>query len=99
MLSLDAKAALHAFITSVRISFLATNENVVTFLKNKEEANGESIVIHRGAGRYDAAFAILIQLLCQFPDDLEPVASSVTFHPIPAEEIERRRQGNAQGIR
>jgi hypothetical protein len=98
-LSLDAKAALHAFITSLRISFSATNGTLVTFLKNEEEANGHAVVIHRGAGRYDATFSFLIQLLCEFPDDLEPVASSVTFHPIPAEEIARRLRGNAQGLR
>jgi hypothetical protein len=98
-LSLDAKVALQAFITSLRASFLATNENLVTFLKNEEEANGEWVVVHRGAGRYDAAFTLLIQLLCEFPDDLEPVASSVTFHPIPEEEIERRLKGNARSHR
>jgi hypothetical protein len=99
MLSLDAKAALHAFINSLRISFIATNENLVSFLENVEEANGESVVVHRGAGRYDATFALLIQLLCEFPDDLEPVASSVTFRPIPAEEIDRRFRGYAQALR
>jgi hypothetical protein len=99
MLSLDAKAAIHTYIASLQVSFLATNENLVTFLKSEEEANGESVVIHRGAGRYDATFALLIQLLCEFPDDLELVASSVTFHPIPTEEIERRLRGNAQGLR
>jgi hypothetical protein len=99
MLSLDAKASIQAFITSLRISFLATNENLVTFLKNEEEANGAWIVVHRGAGHYDAAFALLIQLLCELPDDLEPVASSVTFHPIPEEEIDRRLRGYAQGPR
>jgi hypothetical protein len=99
MLSLDAKAAIHTYIASLRVSFLATNENLVTFLKSEEEANGESVVIHRGADRYDATFALLIQLLCQFPDDLESVASSVTFHPIPTEEIDRRFRGNAQDRR
>ena len=99
MLSLDAKASIHAFISSLRASFLATNENLVTFLKIEEEANGEYIVVHRGAGRYDAALALLIQLLCEFPDDLEPVASSVTFHPIPAEELDRRFRGYAHGPR
>jgi hypothetical protein len=98
-LSSDAMVALLAFITSLRASFLATNENLVTFLKNEEEANGEWVVVHRGAGRYDAAFTLLIQLLCEFPDDLEPVASSVTFHPIPEEEIERRLKGNTRSPR
>ena len=98
-LSLDAISALHRFITSLRASFPATNENFVTFLNNEEETNGESVVICRGAGLYDAAFVFMIQLVCEFPDDLEPVASSVTFHPIPAEEIERRLRGIAQGLR
>jgi hypothetical protein len=99
MLSLDVKAALLIFIRSLRVSFRATNEDLIAFLKNAEEIDGESVVVHRGAGRYDAAFTLLIQLLCEFPDDLEPVASSVTFHPIPEEEIERRLKGNARSHR
>ena len=99
MLSLDAKAAIHTYIASLRVSFLATNENLVTFLKSEEEANGESVVVHSGAGLYDASLAVMIQLVSEYPADLEPVASSVTFHPIPAEEIERRLRGIAQGIR
>jgi hypothetical protein len=98
-LSLDAISALHGFITSLRASFPATNENFVNFLNDEEEANGESVVVHSGAGLYNAALVVMIQLVSEFPDDLEPVASSVTFHPIPAEEIDRRFRGNAQDRR
>jgi hypothetical protein len=98
-LSFAALTALHRFISSLRASFPATNETFVSFLNDEEEANGESVVVHSGAGPYDATLAVMIQLVCEFPNDLEPVASSVTFHPIPAEEIERRVRGIAQDLR
>ena len=98
-LSFDAMSALHRFITSLRASFPATNENLISFLNDEEEANGESVVVHSGAGLYDASLVVMIQLVCEFPDVLEPVASSVTFHPIPAEELDRRFRGYAHGPR
>ena len=96
VLSLDAMAALHTYIRSVRASFPVSNEKVVTILNDQAEILGESLVARRGAGRYDVALAFLIQLLCEFPDELEPVASVVTFVPVPTEEIERGLRGNSQ---
>jgi hypothetical protein len=99
MLSLDAQAELHRFLRSLRASFPATNEDLVIFLKDQERNFGESAAVHCGAGRYDAEFCFLIQVLAGFPDELEPVASAVRFRLVPVEEIERRRQGNAQVVR
>ena len=93
-LSLDVVAALQSFIRSLRASFPASNAKFVTFLNDQEEIFGESILARRGPGRYDAALPFLIQLLCEFPDDLEPVASKVTFLPVTPEEIERFAQSN-----
>ncbi len=96
MLSLDTVAALHTYIRSVRASFPVSNEKVVAFLNDQEEILGESLVARRGAGRYDVVLSFLIQLLCEFPDELEPVTSVVTFVPVPTEEIERGLRGKSQ---
>ena len=99
MLSFDAAAVLQTYTRSVRASFPVSNEKFMTFLNDQEEIFGESIVARRGAGRYDVVLTYLIQLLCEFPDDLEPIASAVTFLPVPREEIERRLRGQAHGLR
>ena len=83
MLSLDAEAALDTFMHSLRASFAAPNEKIVTFLKDHEEIFGKSIVARRGADRFDVTFPFLIQLLGEYPDGLEPVATAVEIIPRP----------------
>jgi hypothetical protein len=89
MLSMDAEFKLNAFIHSLRASTPAPNEKVATFLRNQEEAFGNSIVARGPADRYDVAFTLLIQLLFEYPDDLKPVACAVRILADAAQEIER----------
>jgi hypothetical protein len=98
ILSADAATSLYTFIHSLRVSLTASNERLETFLKVHEKTFGASTVTHCGAGRYVVSFPFLIQLLCEFPDDLEPSASKIRFLPLPPEEIERRLRGDAQRL-
>ena len=79
MLSADAEFTLNGFIHSLRASLPAPNEKVAAFLQDQEALFGKSIADSRGANRYDMAFTFLIQLLFEYPDDLEPIANAVTF--------------------
>ena len=79
MLSIDAEFALNRFIHSLRASLAAPNEKVAVFLRDHEARFGESIVDYLGANQYVTAFPFLIQLLFEFPDDLEPIANAVKF--------------------
>ena len=95
MLSFDAEAVLDAFIHSLRASFSAPNAQIAAFLKEQEEIFGESIGARRGANRCDVTFPFLIQLLGEYPDGLEPVATAVELVPRPGAEIERGIRGEA----
>ena len=79
MLSIDAEFALNRFIHSLRASLAAPNEKVAVFLRDHEARFGESIVDYLGANQYVTAFPFLIQLLFEFPDELEPIANAVKF--------------------
>jgi len=93
MLSMNAETTLDRFIRSYRGSFSAPNEKIATFLNEHEQLLGKSIVARRGADRYDTTFAFLIQLLAEYPRDLEPVAGAFSLVPRSPEEIERELRG------
>jgi hypothetical protein len=93
MMSLDDEAALDQIIRSYRSSFSVPDKEFATFLKEQEQLFGSSTVAWRGADRYDTSFAFLIQLLAEYPKDLEPVAGAIRFLHRSTEEIERERQG------
>jgi hypothetical protein len=90
MLSDDVELSLNKFLHSVRTAFPAPNEKVATYLENQEQIFGSAIVTQRNVKRYDAAFYLLINLLCEFPDDLEIVAGAVSFDCEHRDEIENR---------
>ena len=93
---MDAELTLNTFIQSARASFPAGIEKIVTYLKDQEEMLGKSIVARRGADSYDVTVSFLIQLLCQYPDELTPVAGAVRFLPRPRTEIEKVPGGDAR---
>jgi hypothetical protein len=95
MLSMDAEADLYKWMHSLRASFRAPNEEVGTYLKECERIFGESIVVCRGPDYHEAAFTFLIQLLFEYPDDMEPVTDTVSFYARPREETERELYGKA----
>jgi hypothetical protein len=97
MLSAEAENSLNTFIHSLRASFPAPNEKVATFLEDMKKSFGDSIVAYRADGGYDVAFTVLIRLIHDYPDDLEPVAAAVRFLPRREEEIERSLRGEASG--
>ena len=93
MLSMNAETTLDRFIRSYRGSFSAPNEKIATFLNEQEQLFGKSIVAWRGGGRYDTSFGFLIQLLAEYPEDLEPIAGAIRILHRSTEEIERERRG------
>jgi hypothetical protein len=97
MLSAEAENSLNKFIHSLRASFPAPNEKVATFLKDMKNSFGGSIVAYGTDDGYDVAFTVLIQLIHDYPDDLEPVATAVRLLPRREEEIERSLRGEASG--
>jgi ATP-dependent Clp protease adapter protein ClpS len=90
MLSDDVEFSLNKFLHSVRTAFPAPNEKVATYLEIQEHIFGSAIVTQCNDERYDAAFYFLINLLCEFPDDLETVTGAVSFDCEHREEIENR---------
>ena len=88
MLTVEAETALNTFIHSSHADFPAPNEKVATFLRDQEETFGPSIVARQDAERYAAAFSFLIQLLCEYADDLETVVGSVVLTPRRNEKLE-----------
>jgi hypothetical protein len=97
-LSSDAEITLHRFIHSLRASFPAPNDKVAAFLDYHEDVFGSSIVRHLGAGRYDAALTLLIQLLFEFPDELKPFAGAVEVVPHDRRDIDQDFRGGSQAI-
>jgi hypothetical protein len=93
MLSMDEAAAFDKIIRSYRSSMSISDEKFATFLNEQEQLFGSSTVTCRGAGRYDISFAFLIQLLAEYPRDLDPVAGAISFIHRSTEEIERERRG------
>jgi hypothetical protein len=89
MLSVDAQATIQEFMYSLYVTFPAPNDKVATFLKDQEKVFGQAVVACRAGKQHDALFTFLIQLLSEYPDDLEPVAGAFGFFPRPREEIER----------
>jgi len=87
MLSLEAEAELNRALHSLRVSLPVTDPAVVRFLNEHEEVYGESIVAKRGPNRYDVALPFLLQLLCEFPNNLENVNSAIELTPISPMEI------------
>jgi hypothetical protein len=87
MLSDDAVFSLNRFLHSVRAAFTVQNEKVVVYLGKEEQIFGSAIVTQRSVKRYDAPFYLLINLLCDFPDDLDAVAGTVSFNCEHREEI------------
>jgi hypothetical protein len=81
MLSAEAQIALVDFIHSLRAICPAPDAKVAAFLRDQEATFGGSIVTHIGDGGYNVAFAFLIQLVFEFPDELAPVASAVKVVP------------------
>jgi hypothetical protein len=81
MLSEETQIALVNFIRSLSAFCPAPDAKVAAFLRDHEAIFGDSIAAHNGAGGYDVAFAFLIQLVFEFPDELAPVASAVKFLP------------------
>ena len=79
MLSNDAELSLDTFLHSVRTAFPAPNEKVAAYLRNQEQIFGSAIVTQRNVERYDSALYFLINLHCEFPDDLETVTGAVSF--------------------
>ena len=90
MLSDDVKFSLNKFLHSVRATFPVPNEKVAVYLAKEEQIFGSAIVTQRDVERYDAAFYFLINLLCEFPDDLETMTGAVSFDCEHREEIENR---------
>jgi hypothetical protein len=84
---------LNKFLHSVRTAFPAPNEKVAAYLGNEEQIFGSAIVTQRNVERYDAAFYFLINLLSEFPDDLEILTGTVSFDYERREEIENRVPG------
>ncbi len=97
MLSAEAEDSLNTFVHSLRASFPAPNLKVATFLKDMKNYLGDSIVTYGADDGYDVAFTVLIQLIHDYPDDLEAVAAAVRFLPRREEEIERSLRGEAPG--
>jgi hypothetical protein len=95
MLSLEAETMLNRFIHALRASLPAPNEKLAAFLKDRERFFGKSIVEHRAGDRYDVAFTFLIQLLFDYPDDIEPVASAISFFSRSSLEIEQSLRGGS----
>ena len=93
MLSLEAETTLNLFIHSLRASFPAPSEKIAAFLNHRAKIAGPSVVERRGADNYDAAFTFLLQLLFDYPDDMEPIASAVRFLPRSRLEIEQDLRG------
>jgi hypothetical protein len=93
MLADDAVFSLNKFLHLVRTAFPAPNEKVAVYLANQEQIFGRAIVTQRNAERYEAAFYFLLNLLCEFPDDLETVTGAVSFDYERREEIENRVPG------
>ena len=60
---------------------------------------GPRYVTQRDVECYDAAFYFLINLLCEFPDDLETVTGAVTFDSEGRDEIENRVPGGRPRVR
>ena len=80
----EAETAIHNDIHSLRAYCPVSNERVTVF--SHHEANfGKAIAAHDGAGGYEVAFTLLIQLLFEYPDDLAPVARAVRIYPIAAD--------------
>jgi hypothetical protein len=93
MLAYDVEFSLSKFLHSVRAAFLTSNEKVAAYLGNQEQIFGSAIVTQRNVEPYDAAFYFLINLLCEFPDDLETLTCTVSFDCERREEIENRVPG------
>jgi hypothetical protein len=93
MLSDEVELSLNKFLHLVRTAFPAPNEKVAAYLGNQEQIFGTAIVTQRDVERYDAAFYFLINLLCEFPDDLETVTGAVSFDSERRDEIENRVPG------
>jgi hypothetical protein len=93
MLSMDEEAALDKIIRSYRSSFSVSDQKLVTFLNEHEQRFGSSTVASRGADRYDTSFAFLIQLLAEYPRDLERVAGAISFLHRSTEDIEKELRG------
>ncbi len=87
------KLRLNTFIHSSHADFPAPNEKVATFLRDQEATFGSSIVERRDDERYAAAFSFLIQLLCEYSDDLETVVGSVRLTPWRGEKLEKGVRG------
>jgi hypothetical protein len=84
-LSSEAETALYNLMHSLRAYCPVSNERVAVFLRDHEAHFGKSIAAHDGAGGYDMALTLLIQLLFEYPDDLAPVARAVRIYPIAAD--------------
>ena len=80
-ISSEAETALYNLIHSLRAYCPVSNERVTVFLRDHEANFGKEIAAHDGAGGYDVAFTLLIQLLFEYPDDLAPVARAVRIYP------------------
>ena len=93
MLSMDEDAALDKIIRSYRSSFSVSDEKLATFLNEQEQLFGSSTVAWRGADRYDTSFAFLIQLLAEYPSELERVAGAISFLHRSTAEIEKELRG------
>ena len=87
-LSDDVVFRLNIFLHSARTAFPAPNERVAAYLRNQEQRFGRAVVTQRNDGRYDAVLYLLIDLLCEFPGDLETVTGAISFDCEHLEEIE-----------
>jgi hypothetical protein len=98
MLTGEAESSLGKFLHSVRTTFPAPNEKVAAYLRNQEQIFARSIVAQRHAERYDAAFYFLINLLSEFPDDLETLTGAVSFDSERRDGIENRVPGGGPPV-
>ena len=97
MLSIEAETTLHNFIQSLRAFCPAPGEKVAAFLRDHEATFGDSVVAHDGAGDYDMAFTLLIQLVFEFPDQLAPVAGAVRIRPVVSTPLDGHRSRQDSG--
>ena len=93
MLSMNEEAALYKIIRSYRSTFSVSDQKAAKFFNEQEQLFGSSSVSCRGAGCYDTSFAVLIQLLAEFPKDLDPVAGTISILHRSTEEIQRELRG------
>jgi hypothetical protein len=88
MLSLETEAELNRVLHALKASIPVTDASVARFLNEHEASFGESIVAKRCPDRYDVALTFLLQLLCEFPDKLEPISSAIELTPSLPIEVE-----------